>query len=437
MGEIFVRFGGWLIIILLLLSPVPAGAKEKIETTAPLQVEGIRYGVTGGRTRIIVDFNKKTDFRAFLLDNPYRIVLDLPSSDWRTAKSKFITNDLLKAYRSGALEGGLTRVIFDLRKPAMIDNAFFIAKDSFNHDRLALDIKAVSRNAFMARLEDVQGQRDLKAVPADKKQQGLNSLTAARPVTPRAPSSPVTKAPSKNSLQKSDKKYTIVVDAGHGGEDPGALGVGGVQEKTVTLAVSQELKRQLEETGRYKVVLTRDRDVYIKLRERVAISRKVKGDLFVSIHADKVDRKGVRGASIYTLSEKASDEESARLADQENNSGFVAGVDLGQESADVADILLDLAMREKMNESNLFSRFLTNSFLRKNVRLLLNSHRSAGFAVLKAPDVPSVLIETGFLSNQDESKLLSSNSFHRSISAAIVEGIDGYFRKIEALQRQE
>jgi N-acetylmuramoyl-L-alanine amidase len=199
--------------------------------------------------------------------------------------------------------------------------------------------------------------------------------------------------------------------------------------------VARELRRQLEETGRYKVVMTRDTDVYITLKDRVNISRNIKADLFVSIHADKIDRTNVRGTSSYTLSETASDKETALLAENENNAGFVAGVDLGQESQDVADILLDLAMREKMNESNMFARLLTHALLRKNVQLLPNSHRSAGFVVLKAPDVPSVLIETGFISNQNEAKLLNSGQFQRNIADAITEGIDAYFRKIQSLQK--
>jgi N-acetylmuramoyl-L-alanine amidase len=228
--------------------------------------------------------------------------------------------------------------------------------------------------------------------------------------------------------------YTVVVDAGHGGDDPGAEAFG-FKEKNITLSIARELRRQLEETGHYKVVMTRDSDVYIKLHDRVDISRNVKADLFVSIHADKVTHGDIHGTSLYTLSEKASDAETEQLAEDENNAGFVAGVDLSQESQDVADILLDLAMREKMNESNMFARFLTHGLQHKNIQLLQNSHRSAGFAVLKAPDVPSVLIESGFISNQNEAKLLTSGQFQRKLSSAILDGIDAYFNKIQALQK--
>lgn len=401
-----------------------------------LRVEKIRYGGGGGTTRIVFDLSRKSDFRVFALGDPYRIVVDLPAADWNTSRSQMLTtHPMIKAYRSGELSDGLTRVIFDIKKPASINNAFIVDKDSMNMDRLVIDLTSSSANAFEAQKGRVYGNRGLKgtgAAPAPKQTPAGYSGIQQKKIQEASPDAPP-KKPDPNALPK-PKKYTVVIDPGHGGGDPGATGHG-VQEKFITLQVAKELQRQLEETGRYKVVLTRDRDHYIKLYERVDISRNVKADLFVSIHADKIERKGVRGASIYTLSEKGSDAEAERLAQDENNAGFVAGVDLSQESQEVADILLDLAMREKMNESNLFARMLEDAFRRKSVRLLPNSHRSAGFAVLKAPDVPSVLIETGFISNPEEAKLLSSGHFQRNIASAMLEGIDAYFRKMQAVQK--
>jgi N-acetylmuramoyl-L-alanine amidase len=349
---------------------------------------------------------------------------------------------MIKGYRSGVLDDGLTRIIFDLGAPALVAQAFFLPKTSFNLPRLVIDVKPSSVNLFQARLGDVFGNRNLKG--PGKARAPVSDFARmqdriAREVIPApADDAPVALAPIPPQPQPKpgrQRKYTVVIDPGHGGEDPGAIGRGGVREKSITLQVAKQLARQLEETGRYKAVLTRKTDVYIRLRERVAFSRRVKGDLFVSIHADKIGRTGVRGASIYTLSEKASDHETARLAEQENNSGVVAGVDLAAESQDVADILLDLAMREKMNESKLLGRYVEEALINNNVRLLPNSHRAADFAVLKAPDVPSVLIETGFLSNADEVKLLTSPQFQRKIAGAVVDGIDAYFRKIHALQK--
>lgn len=421
----------FIIFLLFILLAIPLTAQA-----VGLTVDDIRTSGSGKKARIVLDLSRKTDFRVFLLGDPYRVVLDLPPADIKTFTSRQLPgNGLIKSYRSGLLDDGLMRIIFDLRQPATVENAFLIAKKGTAKDRLVIDTVQSSKNAFAAQTSRIVGSRNLTAGSAAPKKTAAATDYAARETRavrqttqPRKPAKPAVTAP------KPQKVYTVVIDAGHGGEDPGAQAFG-LREKDITLAVAKELRRQLEETGRYKVVLTRDKDFYIKLHERVDISRSAKADLFVSIHADKVDRANTRGASIYTLSEKASDAETARLAEDENNAGFVAGVDLSQESQDVADILLDLAMREKMNESNLFARTITTSFKRKNVQLLPNSHRSAGFAVLKAPDVPSILIETGFISNPQEAKLLTSGQFQSNIASAILDGIDAYFRKIQAFQK--
>lgn len=419
--------------VLLILLPVSLFAAT---TDTPLKINEIRYGGSTDKTRIVLDLNHKTDFRAFMLDKPYRLILDLPPAQWETYKSRFVQDGFaVKSYRSGTLDDGLTRIIFDIKHPVTIDDAFIVPKTDISKDRLVIDVTKSSVNVFNGQLSRVFGNRNLAvAATADTRVRTYpaHGYAAARNNAVRETEKPVERPTSP--IIRPSKVYTIVVDAGHGGQDPGAESFG-IKEKNITLAVARELRRQLEETGHYKVVMTRDSDVYITLKNRVEISRQVKGDLFVSIHADKINRTNVRGTSFYTLSETASDKETEMLADSENNSGFVAGVDLSQESHDVADILLDLAMREKMNESNMFARMLSHALIRKNIQLLPNSHRSAGFAVLKAPDVPSVLIETGFISNENEAKLLTSGQFQQKIASAIVEGIDAYFRKIQALQR--
>jgi N-acetylmuramoyl-L-alanine amidase len=407
---------------------------------APLSIEKIRLGQHGQKTRIVLDVNQKTDFRVFHLASPPRIVVDMPPAKWHIARTDLILNPVLKGYRSGPLEDGLTRVIFDLQKPAEISEAYFLPKNDYEPNRLVVDLAPTTQNLFEGSLSEVFGNRDLKGPGEAPFASGYAETENRKLRDVAVPGSPVIApaaylAPRATLTGRQHRRYTIVVDAGHGGDDPGASGPYGIREKNITLSIAREIRRQLQDTGRYNVVLTRDRDVYIKLKERVEISRRVKGDLFISIHADKIARMGVRGASIYTLSETASDAETARLADDENNSGVVAGVDLAAESEDVAGILLDLAMREKMNESKLLSHYLENAFMNNNVRLLPNSHRAAGFAVLKAPDVPSVLIETGFLSNAEEAKLLTTSQFQRHIAGAIVDGVDSYFRKILALQK--
>ena len=216
-----------------------------------------------------------------------------------------------------------------------------------------------------------------------------------------------------------------MVDAGHGGVDPGASGRK-AREKQVTLAFSKELARQLRNTGKYDVYLTRSRDIYIPLRQRVNIARKHQADLFISIHADAIKRKNVRGMSIYTLSETASDKEAEALARKENRSDIIVGIDFDDQPPEVADILIDLAQRETKNLSVKFANLVVKN-ARGTTRLLERTHRFAGFRVLKAPDVPSVLIELGFLTNRSDEKQLLSVSWRRKIAKSLVKSVNGFF----------
>ncbi|HRQ82044.1 MAG TPA: N-acetylmuramoyl-L-alanine amidase, partial [Azospirillaceae bacterium] len=225
------------------------------------------------------------------------------------------------------------------------------------------------------------------------------------------------------------KPPVVVIDPGHGGADPGAIGVGGVYEKDITLAAARELRRQLQAAGRYQVKLTRDSDVFIRLRDRVAIGREAGADLFISLHADALGSEQVRGLSIYTLSTKASDREAEMLAAKENRADAIVGMDLSAENQLVASILIDLAQRDTMNQSKRFaSQALTH--LSKDVRLLASKpQREAGFAVLTAPDVPSVLVEMGYLSNPTDAKLLNTADHREKLARDLVRAIDSYFAK--------
>lgn len=223
-----------------------------------------------------------------------------------------------------------------------------------------------------------------------------------------------------------DGKPVVVIDPGHGGVDPGAIGVSGIYEKYITLAVARELKAALEKNGRYKVFLTRDRDIFIRLRDRVAIGRQYNADLFISLHADSVANPQLKGLSVYTLSQNASDSEAQALADKENKADLIAGIDLSHESADVANILIDLAQRETMNRSAGFAGGVVDEVGRET-SLLGNTHRFAGFAVLKAPDVPSVLIELGYLSNESEERGLRQPEYRAKLAKGISRAVDRFF----------
>lgn len=269
-------------------------------------------------------------------------------------------------------------------------------------------------------------------------QKKMDALIAAQTGAPEAaavPSleslaSPKTSnlAPASGTTPKS--VYTVAIDAGHGGVDPGATS-GDIKEKDITLATARTLRAALEKTGRYKVRLVRESDVYLKLSQRVALARAAEADLFISIHADSINQPNVSGASIYTLSDRASDAQTERLAARENRADLISGIDLSTEDQDVANILIDLSMRETMNQSKFFANSVVDSLRGLNVSMLENPHRFAGFAVLKAPDVPSVLIEIGFVSNKTEARRLMSADYQGRIAQAVLQGIDGYFSTLE------
>jgi N-acetylmuramoyl-L-alanine amidase len=238
---------------------------------------------------------------------------------------------------------------------------------------------------------------------------GLARLPATRPATP---------APATRRL--------VVIDAGHGGIDPGALGYNGLREKDITLEMARALKREIENSGRYRVVMTRQRDEFLPLRERVAVAREHKADLFVSLHADSIGSSNFRGFSVYTLSDTASDREAEMLAAKENRADALGGVDLSRESDVVASILIDLAQRDTMNHSRRFAKSLVNS-LRTVGPLVPKPHRSAGFAVLTAADVPSALIELGYITNANDALRLSEPEERVKIARAIARAVDQYF----------
>ena len=230
------------------------------------------------------------------------------------------------------------------------------------------------------------------------------------------------------------QKRLVMLDPGHGGPDPGAIGVSGVQEKEITLEVARKVRRMLELTGRYKVMLTRDEDVYVPLRKRYQLAEAAGAELFISLHADINSNPRLRGTSIYTLSENASDREAAALAAKENRSDAIAGIDLSNQSDAVASFLIELRQRQTMNESALFSESLIQE-VASSSKLLRNTHRFAGFAVLKSPDVPSVLMELGYLSNRQDEKVLTDPRHQEKMARSILRATDEFFERKERLSR--
>jgi N-acetylmuramoyl-L-alanine amidase len=236
-------------------------------------------------------------------------------------------------------------------------------------------------------------------------------------------------APPEPRSKPTPKRRVIALDPGHGGIDPGAISPNGLYEKEITFETARELTRQLDATRRYKVFLTRTSDEFVALRDRVARARAADADLFLSIHADALPNPAMRGASVFTLSEQASDREAAALAARENKADLIAGIDLSQHAPEVSSILLDLARRQTNNLSIGLARRLVGE-LGREVPLLANSHRSAGFAVLKAPDIPSALVELGCLSNREEEKLLRNVAYQKKLAQTLVRSINTYFDQV-------
>lgn len=367
--------------------PPPAGAVE---------ATGVRAGGDGAATRLVVDLTAAVDFQVFTLADPDRVVLDLAALRWRLPEAdRRLATGLIAGLRWGQFDSDHARLVVDLAAPAQVRRAFLIAPEAGFGHRLVVDLAA------------------LESAP----EPSLAPVAYAGPTPPR----PGFKLSSPGSI-------VVVVDPGHGGEDPGAIGASGTYEKALTLDAARELKRLLEARGPYRVVLTRSDDRYLRLAQRVALARRAGAHLFISIHADSAADPAVRGAGVYTLSETASDKEAEALARQENKADLIAGVDLVGIDYDplTTDILIDLAQRGTMNASSQFASLLTRQ-LADVAALRGNAHRFAGFRVLKAPDVPSVLLEMGFLSNAVEERRMLDAAFRHRLMQAVVAAIDAYF----------
>jgi len=422
-------------------------------TARAVDVDNIRFGKPDPASfRIVTELGADSDFDVFFLDNPRRLVLDIPDASFKTSAFPPETRAPIASFRFGAPAEGTGRIVFDLKKRLTIKQAFLLPGSGGLPARIVVDVIDVDAAVFAGNIGAIWQRRKTEGNTAFVMRSASSQEQAIVP--PSATESPEDDSPPESiaeiiadnpdtegsavttvmialpSRKPIIRRYTVVIDPGHGGKDPGAVN-GKVYEKHITLSLARQIKKKLEDTGRYKVHLTRDRDIFVPLRERVSIARKAGAELFISIHADKVNRKDVRGSSLYTLSRQASDKETAKLAENANFSERIAGIDLSQQDKDIANILIDLAVRDTMNHSNVLAEMLLSGFRTNKIRLLGRPHRSAGFAVLTAPDTPSVLLEAGFVSNRGEALLLSSISHQQKIATAILEGVDSYFKKRE------
>jgi N-acetylmuramoyl-L-alanine amidase len=371
-------------------------------TAEPLYPVANDYRIGGDdrQTRFVIDLSRKIDVNAFTLADPYRVVIDVPQLTFKLPANAGKTGRaLVKAFRYGLVLKGGSRIVLDVDKPVRIEKAFSVEAADGQPARLVLDLTPVDRGAFM------------RTIAQDNRAKTSN--TASIPARPPA---------------NDNTRPLIVIDAGHGGIDNGTQAASGEPEKEIVLDFATMLKAKLEKTGHYRLMMTRSDDTFISLGDRVKIARDNQASLFISIHADALARGegDAQGATVYTLSEKASDAEAARLAESENRADAISGVDLSSEPDDVADILIDLVKRETKSFSSLFAHTLVGE-MKRSARLHKHPLKSAGFKVLKAPDVPSVLVELGYVSNKADLKQLMSDEWREKTAGSVADAVEQFF----------
>lgn len=362
--------------------------------------------VDGDKTQFILTLSSVVPFRQFLLPNPARVVVDLPNVTFSLPQGTGSTGKgLISAFRFGLFAPGKSRIVIDTTGPVQVRSARMYNAEGNAPARLVLDMVSTDPASFQRQIDEHRRADAPKSAPK----------AAELPLNARN--------------RKVNDKPIIVIDPGHGGIDTGAIGASGTPEKMIVLKFAQALKAKLDETEKFQVHLTRATDVFIALGERVQIARQLGADLFISIHADSVPRnwrRTARGATIYTLSEAASDREAEALAQKENRSDIIAGVEMDSELDDVTNILIQLAQRETKNYSVSFTRAALAQ-MRGEVQINDNPHRFAPFRVLKAPDVPSVLIELGFVSNPKDEALLRSDAWRQKFAESLARAVEDYF----------
>jgi N-acetylmuramoyl-L-alanine amidase len=356
------------------------------------------------RTRFVADLSDRLEIAVFTMADPYRVIVDLPNVQFNLPRGVGTTGrGLVSAFRYGQIAPGKSRIVLDATGPVAVQKHFVVPAANGQPARLVVDLVPSTRDKF---LEIARQQRRTEV---------------ASPVTPRT-----------DRLDTTDRDrglIRIVLDPGHGGIDSGAVGASGTLEKTLVLEYARRLAESLRATGRYDVIMTREEDSFIPLRKRVEFARTHDADLFLSVHANSfAGGVEVKGATVYTLSERASDRVAAAVAASENRADVLAGMDIPEEDSDqVKDILLDLTRRETKNFGIVFAKTLITELRERGIKLTNDPRKEASFIVLEAPDVPSALIELGYLSTAAEEALMKSDEWQEKAAGAMVRAVDAYF----------
>jgi N-acetylmuramoyl-L-alanine amidase len=370
---------------------------------------------------VIVQFDGVVD-RAdvFTLAAPDRIAIDVSGA---TAGQSAFAGGSVQNIRQRQFSADTARIVLDLAEPAVVTNGNFSADGK----SLRLSLRPVPLTEFSGTI--ARGKTQIIPPAAFRADPPKRRYEVTAPIRVNVGKGlPVVSGPADDSLP------LVVIDAGHGGHDPGAISPhGGQLEKDVTLAIAKSVRNEILKSGRVRVALTRDTDKFIVLQDRFQLARKLRADLFISIHADSAESPEATGGTVYTLSEVASDREAQRLAARENKANIINGVNLGGADANVSSILIDLTQRETMNVSADFAKLLFREAA-PNMRIRGNSHRFASFIVLKAPDTPSALFETGYLSNEADVTFLASQSGQGKVARALANAIQVHFARRIALR---
>lgn len=418
-------------LIFPLFSALPADAA--------IQVSSARVWPAQDYTRLTLESAAPITHNLFTIKNPERLVLDLENVDLNSSldslSEKIAASDpYIKQVRVGHFKPGVVRIVLDL-KTEVKPQIFALKPVGDYANRLVLDIYPAQPvdplMALVLKSESKQVlQVDKTAPPQKAHETSAPAENAAREIPGQTRSEDTRTAESKQEKKPKPevaRLITIAIDPGHGGEDPGARGRGGTHEKNVTLSIARKVKARLDQEPNMRSMLTRDSDYFLELQERVRKAQKIRADLFISIHADAYIKPNVRGSSVFALSERGATSAAARwLANKENESDLIGGVNLDVRDPYLKQTLLDLAQTATINDSVKLGNAVLSELGSVNA-LHRHSVEQAGFAVLKAPDIPSILVETAFISNPEEEKRLKDESYQDKVADAIVGGIKRYF----------
>ncbi|MBK9433219.1 MAG: N-acetylmuramoyl-L-alanine amidase [Sphingomonadales bacterium] len=397
----------------MLVGSLIMAAATLLPTSA--QAGGIRSVAADGAA-VVVEFDDiVSKASVFALSGPDRIAVDIEGA---TVGQNEMLAGAFRQVRQGQFNSDTARLVFDLDQPVVVTGGSFAADGR----SLRLNVVPASGDEFVRSMASMR--KEIVPPAAFRSQPPKGRYEVSAPIGKGvARGLPKIHGPADSRLP------LVLIDAGHGGHDPGAISPhGGMREKDITLSIARSIRDELVKSGRIRVALTRDTDRFLVLQDRYGIARKMKADLFISIHADSAENQTARGGSVYTLSEVASDREAQRLASRENKSDIINGVNLGGTNAEVSSVLIDLTQRETMNVSANFAKLLMRE-AKPNLTLRRTAHRSASFIVLKAPDTPSVLFETGYLSNAEDAAFLSSGSGQRKVGQSVSSAVQAHFAK--------